>query len=78
MPSANQLMCVAWSAFLSACVLQGIVFSVVDPMELEWFGRPLPWSRQSIYTAAFFLFWASTALASLLAVMLSARQRPGA
>jgi hypothetical protein len=76
MPNVNQLMCVAWSAFLAACVLQGVVFSVVDPMELDWFGHPLPWSRQAIYSAAFFLFWAAAALASLLAVLLSARPWP--
>ena len=70
---AQRLMWIAWPAFLAACVLQGVVFAVVDPMELEWFGRPLPWSRQGIYTAAFFLFWSATALASLMTVLLSNR-----
>jgi hypothetical protein len=75
MPSINQLMCVAWPAFLAACVLQGIVFSVVDPMELDWFGRPLPWSRQGIYTVAFFLFWTACAAASLMTVLLGGHRR---
>jgi hypothetical protein len=70
----ERLMCVAWPAFLAACLLQGVVFAVVDPMELEWFGHPIPWSRQAIYTAAFFLFWAATALAGLMTVLLTARR----
>lgn len=70
MPSARKLMCIVWPAFLSACALQVIVFAVVDPMELHWFGHPLQWTRQAVYAAAFFLFWACSALASLLAVVL--------
>jgi hypothetical protein len=77
MLSAQQLMRIAWPAFLSACVLQGVVFAVVDPMELDWFGHPLPWSRQGIYTAAFFLFWAATGAASLMTALLGARDREG-
>ena len=74
MPSIRQLMYVAWPAFLAACFLQGVVFAVVDPMELDWFGQPPPWSRQGVYTAAFFVFWFATAAASLMTVVLSARQ----
>ena len=78
MPSAKQLIGIAWPAFLAACALQAVVFAVVDPMELDWFGRPLPWSRQAVYAAAFFLFWAATGLASLMTVLLGAgdRQEP--
>ena len=70
MPSAKQLMCIVWPAFLAACALQALVFAVVDPMELDWFGHPLPWSRQGIYTVAFFLFWLATAAASLMTALL--------
>jgi hypothetical protein len=70
MPSAPQLMRIAWPAFLAACALQAIVFAVVDPMELDWFGHPLPWSRQGIYAVAFFLFWGATGAASLMTVLL--------
>jgi hypothetical protein len=61
---------IAWPAFLAACALQAVVFAVVDPMELHWFGHPLPWSRQAIYAAAFFLFWGCSALASLMTAIL--------
>ena len=61
---------IAWPAFLGACVLELLVFAFVDPMELGWAGHPLGWSRQAVYTAAFFAFWAvcsgTCALATLL------------
>jgi hypothetical protein len=35
---ARFAMAVAWSSFLSAGVLEALVFAVVDPGELRWFG----------------------------------------
>ena len=55
---ARKLMSIAWPAFLAACVLQVAVFAFVDPLELHWFGRELDWSRQAVYAAGFFVFWA--------------------
>ena len=75
MPKAQQFMAIAWPAFLSACALQGVVFAVVDPLELLWFGQPLAWSRQAVYTAAFFVFWGCSALASGLTVLLARSDR---
>lgn len=74
MPTASQLMSIAWPAFLSACVLQTVVFAVVDPSELA-FVHPLAWSRQAIYTVAFFVFWACSALACSLTELLARRDR---
>lgn len=64
MPSRS--MRVAWPAFLGACVLELVVFAVVDPTELHWHG----WPRQAIYTAAFFVFWVICAGAGALTVLL--------
>jgi len=65
-----KLMRVAWPAFLAACVLELVVFAMVDPHDLHWAGQPVVMSRQSIYTMSFFLFWAisigSNALTALL------------
>lgn len=62
----------AWPAFLAACVLELVVFAVVDPNDLHWGGQPVVMSRQSIYTISFFVFWAisigSNALTALLAM----------
>ena len=71
MSPAQQVMSIAWPAFLAACALQALVFAVVDPAELLWFGQPLPWSRKAVYTAAFFLFWGCTALASAWTAVLA-------
>ena len=70
----KMLMVVVWPAFLAACLLEAAVFAVVDPLELSWGHGPLGWSRQAVYTTAFFLFWAVSLGSSLLAVVLA---RPG-
>ncbi len=65
-------MAIVWPAFLTACILQMLVFAVIDPHDLHWSGTPLAVSRQGIYTGAFFAFWAicivSSALTALLAM----------
>ena len=74
---------VAWPAFLAACLLEGLVFGLVDPAEIHWPGRFSEPSRLSVYTAAFFSFWligmASSALVLWLAGLVpeSWRTRPG-
>ena len=65
-----KLMRVVWPAFLSACVLELVVFALVDPQDLHWGGQALPLSRQGVYSLSFFVFWAisvgSNALTALL------------
>jgi hypothetical protein len=70
-------MWIAWPAFLSACLLQLVVFAVVDPLELHWFGRELAWSRQAVYAAGFFLFWGATMLSSALTTLLQRGSEAG-
>ena len=67
---AQKLMWIVWPAFLAAAVLELLVFAVVDPAELEWSGHPLGWSRQGVYTMAFFVFWAVALAACWLATLL--------
>ena len=68
---ARFAMAVAWSSFLSAGVLELLVFAVVDPGELRWFGAaPIEFSAQAIYTLSFLIFWGVIALASSLALLL--------
>lgn len=67
---AQKLMWIVWPAFLAAAVLELLVFAVVDPAELEWSGHPLGWSRQGVYTMAFFVFWAVTLAACWLTTLL--------
>ena len=66
----RKLMCIAWPAFLAACLLQLVVFAFVDPLALEGMGRHFPVSRQAVQGVAFFLFWAAAMLSSALTVLL--------
>ena len=68
---AQRWMWIAWPAFLVAAVLERIVFAMVDPGDLHWFGSPLELSRQAIYTLAFFVFWGVTMASSALTTLLS-------
>lgn len=73
----NILMVVTWPAFLAACILEALVFALIDPLELTWGQAHLGWSRQTVYTLAFFVFWGVVAIAASVAVML-ARAEPSA
>jgi hypothetical protein len=53
----TRMMWIAWPAFMAACVMELMVFALVDPAELQWAGRNLALSRQTVYTLAFFAFW---------------------
>lgn len=48
---------ILWPSFLAACLLEALVFSVVDPGELHWPGGMGTPSSQAIYTVGFFAFW---------------------
>ena len=62
---------VAWPSFLMAGVMELLVFAVVDPQSLSWFGQPFDMSRQAIYTISFFVFWLVISVAGALTVILS-------
>ena len=62
---------ILWPAFIAAGVLEMLVFALIDPADLHWFGgAPIEWSAQAVYTVGFLLFWAiismATAMTSLL------------
>ncbi len=67
----QRLMWIVWPAFLMAGVLEVLVFAMVDPHDIQWFGAPLEWSRQAIYTAAFFVFWGVTTVSGSLTTLLA-------
>ena len=56
-PAVQRWLLITWPAFLAACLLEALVFSMVDPAEVHWLGHRLEASRQAVYTAAFFCFW---------------------
>ena len=64
-------MLVLWPAFLMAGVLEMLVFSLVDPGSLHWFGgAPLEMSATAVYSLAFFAFWVVIMLAAGLSHLL--------
>lgn len=68
---AQRWMWIAWPAFLVAGLLEILVFALVDPQQLQWQHQPLEWSRQAVYTVAFFVFWAAALLSSALTTLLA-------
>lgn len=68
---AQRLMWIAWPAFLLAGVIEMLVFAMVDPQDMHWFGHPLALSREAVYTLAFFCFWALTMASSALTTLLA-------
>lgn len=68
---SQRIMWIAWPAFLVAGILEVLVFAMVDPRDLHWFGQPVLLSRQGIYTLSFFLFWGIAMVASGLTTLLA-------
>ena len=69
---ARDAFTVAWPSFLMAGVLEALVFAVVDPSSLHWFGgEAIDWSAQAIYTVSFFIFWLVLALTGALTRLLN-------
>lgn len=67
----QRLMWIVWPAFLLAGVMEIMVFAMVDPHDLHWFGQALELPRQAVYTLAFFAFWIITAASSTLTILLA-------
>lgn len=65
-----RLLVVAWPAFMAACVLELLVFAFADPLDLQWGGEPLGWTRQGVYTVSFFVFWAVSFIACAFTTLL--------
>ena len=65
-------MTILWPAFLMAGVLEALVFAVVDPAELHWFGGPaLDWPTRAVYSVTFLIFWGAMVTAGALSALLS-------
>lgn len=73
-----RVLCILWPAFLMAGVAEGLVFVVVDPGELHWFGADrIDWSLSTIYSATFLIFWGIISIAGALTQLLSLPQGSG-
>lgn len=67
-----QMLCILWPAFLMAGVLEMLVFAVVDPANLQWFGAsPVELQPTTVYSVAFLMFWLIISIASGLTQFLA-------
>lgn len=66
----QRIMWVVWPAFLVACVAETVFFSLLDPIDLQFFGAPAGFSRETFYTVGFFGFWLFGSASSALTVFL--------
>ena len=60
---------VMWPAFLGAALADGVIFTLIDPVTVEWFGQHVV-SRQAAYTVGFFFFWLLIVASSFLLLWL--------
>ena len=57
-PLRERVLLIVWPAFVMAGVLEALVFVVVDPTALHWYGiEPLNWSISGVYSVTFLIFW---------------------
>lgn len=68
---SRRLMAALWPSFLMAAVLEGLVFSLLDPELLDARLSHAGLSQLAVYSLAFLAFWAVTALASGLSLLLA-------
>ncbi|MGE0803287.1 MAG: hypothetical protein AB7G13_07240 [Lautropia sp.] len=62
-PTARRWLAVMWPAFVAACALEMVVFAAFDPDDFHGFGAAVDWSRETVLTVAFIVFWVITSFA---------------
>lgn len=66
----QRLIWVLWPGFVMAIPAVGLVFTIVDPADLQGFAAPLASSRLGAYTVGFVFFWALGSACSALTCLL--------
>lgn len=65
---AIRILSVLWPAFIVSIVLEGLVFTLFDPMAMRWtdaLGEPF--SPLTVYSVGFLVIWALVSVAVALA-----------
>jgi hypothetical protein len=70
------LMQVLWPAFLGAAITVGVLFSLIDPVQIEWVHVHLYDSRQAAYTIGFILLWVVFSVACTITWLLANTETP--
>ena len=61
---------VAWPSMLGACLVEMLVFAVIDPQQIPALENALGISAHGIYTVAFFAFWLAMGMACTMTLQL--------
>ena len=66
----NTIIIVLWSSFVAGGVAEVLFFTVIDPAELYFLGRPVDMEPLAAYSLGFVFFWAFAAVSSVLSFFL--------
>ncbi len=70
-PRLRRALLILWPAFLMAGVLEALIFVVVDPASLHWFGGArLDWPAIAVYSVTFFIVWGVVTAAGVITWLL--------
>jgi hypothetical protein len=66
---------VVWPAFLMACMIELVVFALLDPgmlvEVLQDQAGTISWSRTTVYSVSFIVLWVALMLSNALTLLLS-------
>jgi hypothetical protein len=68
---SHHLFHILWPSFLVASIIEGVVFTFFDPLEIAWQLNDGDISRQAIYSLGFFFIWGAVSLACALSLYLA-------
>lgn len=68
----RDLMWILWPSFLMGGVASGVVFALLDPLDMVFLGQ-MRAGRLTVYTLGFFFFWGMAALSSALTLRMAPR-----
>lgn len=68
---------ILWPSFIAAGIGLGVIFTLIDPMELVVLGEHVRASRSAIYSLGFFVLWAIAAMAAAMSAFLLAGRHLG-
>lgn len=75
-PLVRCLMQVLWPAFIGAAMTVGLLFSVIDPIQIEWVSVHLDDSRPAAYTLGFLVFWVMFSVTCSITWYLASTETP--
>jgi hypothetical protein len=67
----HRIFLIAWPSALGAALMEMLVFSVLDPMDIPSVSNAMVVSSQGVYSLAFFVFWAAISFACTLTLFLA-------